>query len=135
MVDMRVSILGLFMNEDRESFDGRWTAAYVLYLLFAISGPIQYFIPNNSPVALLFGIACGLSAALWAYLDSRQRRISIPHIALALIFFLWPIGLPTYFLYTRGFAGIRGILIHAFALILLSFISQFAAYVLAVNLN
>jgi hypothetical protein len=124
----------------RLSFDGtsgdlrqrRLVLIMLIYALAALLSARNTIDPVSSrPIDILISLFLSVSFALVCAIDSRLRGKPLPIIAPLLIAVLWPLAVPMYLVGSRGWRGLRLLLLHTGLVCLVSF----AVFLLLVGLG
>ena len=83
----------------------------------------------------LFTLLMASTAALWTVLDARRHNRPIVHIGQLVVFFFWPIAVPLYLIWTRGFRGLGWAVLHAVGLFLTLYIAYVATGISAYGVD
>ncbi len=98
-----------------------------MYLIAFASGWNVIFRPENLAINFLYVISLCLIMTYWCVIDSRIRGYPILHSFYFIIIFLWPVAVPVYLIWSRGFWGLTLAIIHLIGLYLTCVVSYHLA--------
>jgi hypothetical protein len=88
-----------------------------LYAIMAASGLLGVLLPNSGDwLSLFFAVAFAFTVTYWCIVDGRVVGHPILTSFYWLMFFLWPVAVPIYLIWTRGLRGLGFALLHAIGL-------------------
>jgi hypothetical protein len=83
-----------------------------VYILVAASSLFHVFHPERDRLDLVLGLAFSVTMTYWCIVDSRIAERPVLRSFYWLIFFLWPIAVPIYLVWSRKLRGLGFVLLH-----------------------
>jgi len=83
-----------------------------IYACAAFWGAVQV-LSSNTLVILLGSVLFALLVTGWCVVDARKLGKPMLPVVQMIMFFTWPIAVPIYLIWTRGFRGLGYTLLHA----------------------
>ena len=90
-----------------------------IYLLFALSGVRGALFEDIQRADILISLALSVAMVKFCAVDSRCRGEPLLRSFHWIIFFSWPISVPTYLLWSRGIKGIVWVVLYVISLVVL----------------
>ena len=97
----------------------KWLQRYlllVLYLLFAFMAAAQALQPGNGLVHALASVTVCAVLARWCLIDAQLKGRLVVTSFHWLLFWLWPVAVPLYLLWSRGLWGLGLASVHLLGL-------------------
>jgi len=111
--------------DDRSLRRFRLGFLFITYALVALQGARTAVVPESGLSDLAIGLLIAIAVTKACAMDSRLIGKPLPRTARWVMFLLWPLAVPPYLVWSRGWVGLAFTALHFFAL-LATFLVAFA---------
>lgn len=91
----------------------------IAYVLFALTGARAAVATERGLSDLVIGLLVAIAVTKACVMDSRLVGKPLPRAARWVMFLMWPLAVPVYLLWVRGWAGLGWVALHGVAMLVL----------------
>ena len=93
------------------AYQFRWRIYSICLLLLGFTGGFnEFFVDDYDPLTILWILALRIYLVLWCATDARRQGLTLIHSWNLPMVSMAPLFVPCYFLWSRGFRGVRAFL-------------------------